>query len=279
MMPHGVGVGLRTPHISHVLSEKPDVPWFELLADNWLAKGGLDRKLLLSISEHYPLTLHGVHLSLGSVNPLDFTYLARIKQLKKETLAQWYSEHCSFSSYGNKRTADLLPLPYTEEAITHLVSRIQAAQEFLGETLLIENVSCYVESHDNEMSEAEFIRAVVTQSGCELLLDINNLYVNSVNHQFCAIDYLDKLPKNKIKQLHLAGFENRGNYLLDAHNHCIQPPVWDLFETFIKTIGPIPTLIEWDHDIPDWEILMNERNKAQVILNAYNTNSKVALLV
>ncbi|WP_299945851.1 DUF692 domain-containing protein [uncultured Microbulbifer sp.] len=271
----GAGVGLRTPHLSHLLNERPDVPWLELLADNWFAEGGTDLELLEVITELYPVTLHGVNLSLGTLDPLDFDYLEKIKKLTQRTHTAWYSEHCSFSSFEGKRTPDLLPLPYTHEALRHICDRIDQVQTFLGEKLLIENISCYVECADNQMSEATFIGEVARQAGCEILLDINNLYVNSVNHRFDPIDYLNELPLSSVKQLHLSGHNDKGLFLLDSHGSEIIPAVWELYEYLISKTGDIPTLIEWDHDIPSWETLMMECRTAQHILNRANTTAGI----
>lgn len=259
----GVGVGLRTPHIPHILENNPDIPWFELLADNWLAEGGLDTTLLCAICERYPVALHGVNLSLGSLDPLDYEYLKKIKKLIKQTNAAWYSEHCSFSSFNGNRTPDLLPLPYTLEAVEHISRRILDVQDFLGHNILIENVSCYVECKDNELSEAEFLQEILQRTGCQLLLDINNVYVNSVNHHFNPKTFLKSIPIDRVQQIHLGGHDQQPGFLLDTHGQRISPQVWELFMFFMNSAGPIPTLLEWDHDIPDWHTLMEEQQKAE----------------
>ncbi len=262
----GVGVGLRTPHLPYVYNETPQVSWFELLADNWFATGGPDRSFLDGIAENYALTLHGVNLSLGSLDPLDINYLKKIKQLKQDCGAIWYSEHCSFSSFNGRRTPDLLPLPYTEEAVKHISERIKQVQDILGEQMLIENISCYVESYHNEMTEAEFIGEIAVSSDCGLLLDINNVYVNSINHKFDTADYLKTLPLQRVKQVHLGGFNDYGDFLLDTHGSCVDQKVWLLFEKLIEQTGAIPTLMEWDHQVPEWDILMAERDRAEQII-------------
>ncbi|MCG8673431.1 MAG: DUF692 domain-containing protein [Pseudomonadales bacterium] len=255
----GAGVGLRTPHLPLILEQQPDIPWFELLADNWLAEGGLDKRLLHQIAERYPITLHGVNLSLGSLDPLNLEYLAKIKRLKQETQATWYSEHCSFSSFDGQRTPDLLPMPHTEEAIQHLVDRIHQVQDFLQERILIENISSYVACNYSEHSEAEFIAETLKRSDCDLLLDINNLYVNSINNGFDCHAYLQQLPIDRVKQVHLSGHQQNDGFLLDTHGSQINKQVWQLYQDFLELAGPIPTLIEWDHDVPEWSKLESER--------------------
>lgn len=258
----GVGVGLRTPHFSAVLNDQPNVPWFELLVDNWFAAGGLDRDLLMGLSERYPITFHGVNLSLGSLGPLDFTYLSSIKKLMRDTDACWYSEHCSFSAFGNNRTPDLLPLPYTDETLQHMIQQISKVQDYLGEQILIENVSSYITCQHKDMSEAQFISAVVEGADCGLLLDINNVYVNSVNHGFCPHAYLQQMPADRVKEIHLAGHSEKEGFLLDTHSTEVAPPVWALYADYLKIAGAVPTLIEWDSDIPAWDILMKEQQQA-----------------
>ena len=268
-LPKAAGVGLRTPHIQTILEQKPAMPWFELMLDNWLAKGGLDTHLLAAICEQYPIAFHGVNLSLGSCDPIDYDYLAKVKHLLDITGAHCYSEHCSFSSIDGKHTPDLLPMPYTEEAAQHISQKISDVQTFLDRRILLENVSCYIESADNQMHESTFIAQVIQQADCDLLLDLNNVYVNSVNHSFNAQDYVNNLPLDKVKEIHLAGFETKQGFLLDCHNNLICAEVWQLFDDVIAKQGPIPTLIEWDNDLPEWSTLVEEQQKAQGIIDLH----------
>lgn len=267
------GVGLRTPHIPHILKTQPEIPWFELLADNWLSAGGLDQYYLEAITSRYPVVLHGVNLSLGSIDSIDIQYLKQIQALKQKTRAAWYSEHCSFSSFGKQHSKDLLPLPYTDEAVKHISRRIRQVQDTLGERILIENVSSYVECQYNHLSEAEFMIAILNEADCYLLLDINNVYINSVNHGFNARQYLFNLPPTRIKQLHLAGYEDKTGFLLDTHSTAISQQVWQLFSDFIKHTGARPTLIEWDNNLPDWPTLNQQRLAAEAIINSTATRS------
>ena len=255
------------PHVSEILETGPDVPWFEVLADNWMAPGGLNPALLEEICERYPVVLHSVGLSLGASDPLDMKYLERIRHLQQITGAQWYSEHCSFSVHQGQYFPDLLPLPFTEEAVAHVSQRIRQVQDFLGERMLLENVSSYLQSPDNQMSEAEFIGAIAESADCLLLLDINNCFVSEYNNGESAQDFLRSVPLQRVRQVHLAGHENKDNYLLDAHNQPVAAPVWDLFAEFLELYAPVPTLIEWDHDIPALEVLLQERQQAQTLLD------------
>jgi uncharacterized protein (UPF0276 family) len=268
-LPIAAGVGLRTPHIDIVMSQGPSMPWFELLIDNWMAKGGLDQYVLDSVAERYPIAFHGVNMSLGGMAELDFDYLGQVKSILDKTKACGFSEHCSFSNYTQQRTPDLLPLPYTDEAVEHISKRIRLVQSVLERRIMIENVSTYVECHASSMSESQFIKSVLDESDCDLLLDLNNVYVNSVNHDFDATAYVNDLPHEKIKEIHLAGFEKKTGYLLDCHNNPVADEVWNLFEALLAKTGPISTLIEWDNDIPSWQTLVAERNKAQEFINSF----------
>jgi uncharacterized protein (UPF0276 family) len=264
----GVGVGLRSQHVAHVLEHVPPVPWLELLADNWLNLNNVAARQLQVVSEHYPLTLHGVGLSLGGMDSLDYDYLGRIKQLKNSVNARWYSEHACFTSHGGYQFHDLCPLPGTEEAVAHLASRIAQAQDFLGERLLLENVSAYVRYHESQMGEGEFLREVAERADCLLLIDINNFYVNHVNHGSDVMHELNHLPAARIRELHLAGAEQQGNLLVDTHSRPIVDDVWRLYEKALEKWGPVPTLVEWDHDLPEWSVLAEEQRKASGRLSA-----------
>lgn len=268
----GAGIGLRLPHVQEILTGQNDssisaIPWFEVLVDNWLVDGGLNKDMLLSISERYPLVFHSVGLSLGGINPLDMAYLQKIKTLKQRTGALWYSEHVSFSGNQNRQVPDLLPLPYTEESVNHLSQRIQQVQEFMGERLLIENVSSYIRCQFDEMTEAEFLAAVAEQADCYLLLDINNVYVNCINFEQDMTAFFNTIPAQRVKQIHLAGFQDKGDYLLDAHNNPVSDSVWEQFEQFVARHGPIPSMIEWDNDLPTLDRLLDERSLAEKRLN------------
>jgi len=264
----GVGLGLRSSHINEVLSDLPTIPWFELLADNHMVEGGLIAAQLQKIAGHYPTTFHSVGLSLASVDPLDLNYLAKLKKLMRQHGVKWLSEHCCFTSVAGFHSHDLLPIPYTEESLQHIARRISQVQDFLGEQILLENVSSYVNFAQTTISEVDFIATVAEQSDCLLLIDVNNVYVNHINLGTDIDDYLAKLPYERIKEVHLAGFEEREGFVLDAHNNPVAEPVWELYKQLIQIIPDVPTLIEWDNDIPSLQTLMAEAEKAALIQNA-----------
>ncbi len=269
----GTGIGLRSPHINEILRERPAIPWFELLADNHLVEGGLIPLQLDEICQHYPVTFHSVGLSLGSVDPLDLNYLSKLKKLMQQYEISWLSEHCCFTSFDGFHSHDLLPIPYSEESLSHMVKRISRTQDFLGKQILIENVSSYMRFAESTLDEVDFISEVAIQSDCLLLIDVNNIYVNHINQGVDVIQYIDRLPYERIKEIHLAGFDDRGDYILDAHNNPVAQPVWQLYEKLIQHVPDVATLIEWDNDIPSLQRLMEEANKADVIANKYKSES------
>ncbi len=254
----GVGLGIRQPHISQILKEKPEISWFELLADNYLRPGGKDLIQLDEIIKHYPMTFHCVGMNLGGTDPLDFDYLKKIKALSSRYLPRWISDHLSWCSHKGRHHHDLLPLPYTKETIDNIVERISRVQAFLGEQILIENASTYIEIKGSEMEEWEFLSEVSKKADCNILLDINNIYVNSKNHDFDSIYFLDGVPKERVKELHLAGHEKNDHLLIDTHGTCISKEVWNLFDAALEFLGPVPTIIERDNNIPALEELVKE---------------------
>ena len=265
----GTGIGLRSPHINEILTDLPSIPWFELLADNHLVEGGLIPLQLEKICQHYPVTFHSVGLSLGSVDPLDLVYLGKLKKLMRQYDIAWLSEHCCFTSVDGFHSHDLLPVPYSEESLSYMVKRISQVQDFLGEQILIENVSSYMKFAESTLDEADFISELAEQADCLLLIDVNNIYVNHINQGLDVDKYLARLPYEKIKEIHLAGFDDRGDYILDAHNNPVAEPVWQLYEKLIQHIPNVPTLIEWDNDIPSLQRLIEESQKAEIIANKY----------
>ena len=254
----GVGIGLRTPHITQLIQQPGTVPWLEILSDNFIHQSGLDGALLDAICAEYPVTLHGVNLSLGGTAPLDLSYLHALKTLATRTQAVWISEHCCFSHHGTQHSHDLLPLPYTMATARHLASRIRQAQDYLGQRLLIENVSAYLDYHVSEMTESEFLAEIVQQADCYLLLDLNNLYVSSQNLGTDSQHYLQQLPLERVREIHLAGFQDQGAYLLDAHNNPVAEPVWALYRQVQTQLPNVPTLIEWDNAIPTLDTLLTQ---------------------
>jgi uncharacterized protein (UPF0276 family) len=259
----GVGIGLRSLHIDEILTNLPDIAWLELLADNHLAEGGVIIDQLDAIAEHYSLTLHCVGMSLASTEPLNKTYCQRIKQLATRVNAAWVSEHLCFTSALGIHSHDLLPIPYNQQTLNHCADRILQIQDLFGERILIENVSSYMAFQNTEISEVDFINALVEKADCYLLTDVNNIYVNQINQGLDAEYYIDNLPIDRIKEIHLAGYQQKDNYLLDAHNNPVSEPVWKLYQRLINRKKDIPTLIEWDNDIPALSTLLNEVSKAE----------------
>jgi len=261
------GVGLREPHLEYILQSNPEVDWFELLTDNYMQTNGPLLRQIDQVRADYPMTFHGVGMSLGSVEPLDKTYLRSLRQLMERYQPEWVSDHIAFTHIGEKYFHDLLPMPYNDEALAHLVQRIIEVQDFLGTTLLVENVSSYLQYRDSTIAEADFIAELLSRTDCKLLLDINNVYVNSINHGFNAREYLAKIPYDKVGEIHLGGYDDRGDYLLDAHNNEVTPPVWQLYAEVMQFNQDIPTLIEWDNDLPDFKLLQRQADLANEIAN------------
>jgi uncharacterized protein (UPF0276 family) len=246
----GFGLGLRTPHYEAVLSEPHAIDWLEIITENYLVPGGKPLDYLERIRERFPLVMHGVSLSIGSTDPVDLAYLAGVRALAARIEPHWISDHLCWTGIEGRNLHDLLPLPYTEEALALVVSRVGQIQDALGRQILLENVSSYLEFHESEMSEWEFLREVAERADCAILLDINNIYVSSVNHGFDALMYLRSMPKDRVRQLHLAGHSDLGGHLIDTHDHPIVEPVWNLYCAAVAQFGAVPTMIERDDNIP-----------------------------
>lgn len=261
----GFGLGLRTQHYVDVLETRPDIDWFEVISENYMVAGGKPKYYLHAIREHYPMVMHGVSLSIGASEPLDRDYLKRLKQLANEVQPEWISDHLCWTGLGGVNSHDLLPLPYTEEAIRQTVAHIQEVQDYLGRQILLENVSSYITYNESAMNEWEFYREVVEQADCLMLLDINNIYVSARNHHFDAVDYLNAMPTDRIRQFHLAGHSDFGSYVIDTHDHDIPDPVWQLYQLALERFGPISTMIERDDNIPSLNELVAELDIARDI--------------
>ncbi|EKD54906.1 MAG: hypothetical protein ACD_60C00035G0006 [uncultured bacterium] len=259
----GFGLGLRADHYTAVLDEKPSVDWFEILTENYLVPGGKPLYFLDQIRNDYPLVMHGVSLSIGSSDPLDYDYLNQVKILAKRIEPQWISDHLCWTGVHGKNTHDLLPLPYTEEAIVHVVNRIQEVQDFLGQRILIENVSSYITYQQSIMTEWNFLKEVSRRADSLILLDVNNIYVSSINHGFNPRHYIKAMPAERVYQIHLAGHSDRGTHLIDTHDHDIIDPVWDLYTETLRLLGPVSTMIERDDNIPPLSSLLSELNYAR----------------
>ncbi|HAT2104860.1 TPA: DUF692 domain-containing protein [Legionella pneumophila] len=259
----GFGLGLRPNYYEEILTSKPDLDWFEILTENYLIPGGKPLYYLDKIREHYSIVMHGVSLSLGSTDPLNWDYLKQVQELASRIEPVWISDHLCWTGIHGLNTHDLLPVPYTTEAIQHIVSRIQEIQDFLKRPFLIENVSSYLTYKQSEMSEWDFILEIVKQSGCYLLLDVNNVYVSSFNHNFDPMAYINSMPPGRVAQIHLAGHTSHGDYIIDTHNAPVIEPVWDLYEATIQRLGPVSTMIERDDNMPDFSELLSEINHAK----------------
>ena len=268
MLPNSAGIGLRAPHVSRVLAERPPVAWFEVHSENYFGDGGPALVALDRIRADYPLSLHGVGLSLGSTDPLDVGHLDKLKRLADRVRPARVSEHLCWSSVNGRHYNDLLPLPYTSEALDHVCARVGQVQDYLGREILVENVSCYLTFPESTIPEHEFVVAVATRTGCRLLVDVNNIYVNSRNHGIDADAYLAAISPAMVAEVHLAGFDASGPLLIDTHGAPVAPDVWALYGRALRRFGAVPTLIEWDTDIPEFDVLLREAGTAQSYLDA-----------
>lgn len=262
----GCGVGLRTEHYEVITRDAPPMDWFEAISENFMDSGGRPRQILEAVRRRAPVALHGVSLSIGSTDPLDEGYLARLKALVDWINPAIVSDHLCWTGVAGQNLHDLLPLPFTEEALRHIVARVQRVQAVLGRPILLENVSTYVTYQHSTMPEWEFLAAVARQAGCGILLDLNNLYVNAINHQFDPHDYLAQIPGELVGQFHLAGHERRDGFLFDTHSRPILDEVWALYREALGRWGPVTTLIEWDADIPPFDYLAEEAAQARAIM-------------
>jgi uncharacterized protein len=254
----GFGLGLRVDHYEAILADNPPVDWFEALTENYLVPGGKPLDYLMRIRERYPLVMHGVSLSIGSTQPLDRNYLEQVKSLAARVEPQWISDHLCWTGIAGRNMHDLLPLPYTEDALENVVERVRTVQDILGRRILLENVSSYVTYRDSQVTEWEFLSEIARRADCLILLDVNNIYVSSVNHEFDPLDYLNAIPVDRVQQIHLAGHENHGDYLIDTHDHPVPDPVWELYSAALRRFGSVSTMIERDANIPPLEELCAE---------------------
>jgi len=261
--PLGFGLGLRVDHYETILADNPDVDWFEALTENYLVPGGKPLDNLMRIRERYPMVLHGVSLSIGSTQPLDRDYLAQLKALAARVEPKWVSDHLCWTGIAGRNMHDLLPLPYTEEALANVVERVRTVQDILGWRILLENVSSYVSYRESQVSEWQFLREIAERADCLILLDVNNIYVSSVNHEFDPLEYLNAIPVDRVQQIHLAGHENHGDYLIDTHDHPVPDPVWELYGAALRRFGNVSTMIERDANIPPLEELCSELDAAR----------------
>jgi len=259
----GIGIGLRTVHFGDILDRWPAIDWFEILSENYMDTGGRPLHVLDRVAERYPVALHGVSLSIGSTDPLDRDYLRKLKDLAARCRARWVSDHLCWTGVAGRNVHDLLPMPYTEEALRHVVARVKQVSDILERPLVVENPSSYVEFADSTMPEWEFLSRMAEEADCGLLLDVNNVYVSAFNHGFDAEQYIDAIPADRVVQYHLAGHTNKGTHILDTHSDHALPEVWELYARSCRRTGLVSTLYEWDEDIPEFDVVHQEALKAQ----------------
>ena len=263
--PLGFGLGLRVDHYEAILAGNPPVDWFEVLTENYLVPGGKPLHYLMRMRERFPLVMHGVSLSIGSTAPLDRQYLRQLKALAERVQPAWISDHLCWTGVAGRNTHDLLPLPYTEEALDNVVERVRTVQDFLGRRILLENVSSFVAFRDSRLSEWQFLAEIAQRADCLILLDVNNIYVSAVNHEFDPLEYLHAVPAARVQQIHLAGHENHGDYLVDTHDTEVPDPVWRLYAAAVRRFGRVSTMIERDDHIPPLAELCAELDAARTL--------------
>jgi uncharacterized protein len=263
----GVGIGLRVPHYQHILTKKPSVDWFEIISENFMVDGGRPLEVLDQILEQYRVVQHGVSLYFGSAEKPNRSQLRRLKTLVKRTRTPWLSDHLCWGSVDGSYSHDLLPMPYTFEAAKRTANKIREVRDYLEVPICVENVSSYMEFHASEMTEWEFLTEVVERADCGILLDVNNIYVSSKNHDFNPYDYVNNVPHERVGQMHIAGHTRFEKYILDTHDHPVLDPVWKLYAHATRLCGVTSTLLEWDDRIPSFEEVHNEALKAHEFIN------------
>jgi uncharacterized protein (UPF0276 family) len=259
----GFGIGLRSVHVDHILKKNPVIDWFEVLSENYMDTGGRPLHVLDEIAQRYPVVLHGVSLSVGSTDPLNFEYLRKLKALSQRVKAHWISDHLCWTGVTGLNTHDLLPMPYTDQALRHAIERVRIIQDFLERPIVLENASTYLEFAASTWTESEFLAAVAEQADCGILLDVNNVYVSAFNHGFDPQAYIDRIPRDRVVQMHLAGHTNKGTHILDTHSDHVIDTVWKLYRHAHRRLGGVATLLEWDANIPDFEVVHGEALKAR----------------
>lgn len=263
----GLGLGLRSQHFNHILEHNPPVDWFEIISENFMDSYGRPRHILHQIAEKYPVVMHGVSMSIGSIDSLDFDYLKKLKALADEINPQWISDHLCWTGVLTVNSHDLLPIPLNEETLHHVCERIRIVQDFLERPLILENPSTYLSFEQSTMKEWEFLSYMTQETNCGLLLDVNNVYVSGFNNDFDPITYIENLPHDKIVQMHLAGHQHCGDYIIDTHDREVTNQVWELFRIAWKKTGGVASLLEWDGNIPEFEVYFKELQKAKQFMS------------
>jgi len=259
----GIGIGLRSVHFPHILQHWPEIDWFEILSENFMMTGGRPMYVLDQVAERYPVALHGVSMSIGSSDPLDLEYLKELKALASRCRARWVSDHLCWTGVMGRNVHDLLPMPYTEEALRHTAARVKQVSEILERPLVLENPSSYVEFAHSTLSEWEFLSRLAEEADCGLLLDVNNVYVSSFNHRFDPEEYVDALPADRVVQYHVAGHTHKGSHIIDTHSDHAIEAVWELYRRAWARTGPTATLYEWDEAVPAFDVVHAEAQKAR----------------
>ncbi|MEI6083839.1 MAG: DUF692 domain-containing protein [Verrucomicrobiota bacterium] len=259
---YGIGLGLRVPHYQHILNKKPVCDWFEIISENFMCDAGRPLEVLDQILEQYRVVQHGVSMYFGSAEKLNREHLTKLKRLVKRTRTPWLSDHLCWGSVDGRYTHDLLPMPYTKAVARHTAQKIRQARDFLEVPIAVENVSSYAEFHASDMTEWEFLSEVVELADCGILLDVNNIYVSAMNHNFDPSDYLNHVPHHRVAQIHIAGHSKYEKYILDTHDHAVIDPVWKLYARAVQLVGPTATLLEWDAHIPSFNEVHHEALKA-----------------
>jgi uncharacterized protein (UPF0276 family) len=261
----GHGIGLRPKHFSQFMSERPALDFVEALSENFFARGGRALSVLDKVRRDMPVVLHGVSLSIGAVDALDQAYLRQLRTLIDRVDPALVSDHLCWGKHGGRYAHELWPVPYTEESLAHVVSRVEQVQDMLGCRIALENVSSYIEYRASDISEWEFLAELASRADCGILLDVNNVYVSSQNHGFDPRRYIEHMPRGRVQQIHLGGHSDQGRYLLDSHDGPISPAVWELYRTAIARLGAVSTSVEWDDNIPDLALLLAESHKARAL--------------
>jgi len=273
----GLGLGLRGEHFNHILKEEPEVDWFEIISENFMDSGGRPRYVLDQIAERYPVVMHGVSMSIGSSDPLNFEYLKKLKTLAKAINPVWISDHLCWTGVLGINSHDLLPVPLHEESLKHITARILKVQDYLERPLILENPSTYLSFKDSTIEEWEFLRLMTEETGCGLLLDVNNVYVSAFNNEFDPIAYIEGLPHNRIVQMHLAGHQHCGDHIVDTHDRAVVDEVWELFRMAWQKTGGVATLLEWDGNIPEFDVCHAELLKAKDYMSSLKKETSTSV--